>query len=272
VAFRRFVVAHAPLDEPDRSWATAITRQAGILSAIALAVTIPVRLVVQARGFADGDPWLPMIPRVLSTTWGHAAIWQLVAAVFTCVGLIAIAKGNPRGWYQAAFGAAVLAIVPAFMGHAVATERHTWLAVIVDITHVAAASAWAGGLAMLTLLARRARFSSAGGETTAGLIDAFHPMAQRSVVALVATGVVAAWMRLKSVSDLGTSGYGRILVVKVLLVGVALALGWRHSKTGAVQAQRFGARAVAASLAMEWLLLFAVMLVTGVLAGSDPTG
>jgi putative copper export protein len=244
----------------------------GYAAAVLVLATVPYRVITQAKGLAfEGDPWTPMVSRILSTNWGHTAVWQGAAAFIAAAGFLLAGRGKPHGWVHASVAAVILAIVPAFMGHAIATEPGTW-SVAADVAHVAAAGAWAGGLSVLAITAMRLRRESDGGATLATLIERFHIVAKRSVGVVLVTGVVSSLFHLRSVGDLNGTPYGITLVVKLLIVAVALVLGWGHSRTGAKRARASSARGVTATLMAEFGVLLAVLLVTGLLTGSPPPG
>jgi copper transport protein len=232
-------------------------RRVGFAAAVLVLATVPYRLIAQAKGLAfEGDPWTPMVSRILSTNWGHAAIWQGAAAFIAATGFLMAGRGKAHGWIHAGVAAVILAIVPAFMGHAIAT----------------AAGAWAGGLSVLSITALRLRHESDGGATLATLIERFHTVAKRCVGVVLVTGVVSSLFHLRSIDDLLDAPYGITLVLKLALVGVALLLGWGHSRTGAKRARARGPRGVTASLMAEGAVLLAILLVTGLLTGSPPPG
>jgi putative copper export protein len=266
VVFRRFVVPAGP----DRDRLSEPSRRLGCFAAVVVLATVPYRVITQAMGLAfEGDPWTPMVPGILSTDWGHAAIWQGVAACIAASGFVMAGRGKPHGWIHARIAGVILVVVPAFMGHAIAAEPRIW-SVGADVLHVAAAGAWAGGLSTLLVTALRLRHESDGGATLATLIERFHLVAKRSVAVVVVTGAVSALFHLRAVDDLVGSAYGLTLVQKLLLVGVALLLGWGHSRTGAKRARAHGPRGVSASLMAECGMLLAVLIVTGLLTGSPP--
>jgi putative copper export protein len=220
----------------------------------------------------DGDPWTPMVGRILSTSWGHAALWQAAAAFIAAQGFWTAGRGKAHGWVHAVVGALVLSIVPAFMGHAGAIEKLRAIGITADVVHVLAAGAWAGGLAMLTIAAWRERDNRDGGEGVATLIDRFHGLAKGSVGALAMTGVVSGVYHLRAWAELTGTDYGRILLVKLACVAIAVWLGWRHSKTGANLARTKGAAAVSGTLTTEWAMMVLVLMLTGLLTGSPPPG
>lgn len=271
VVFRRFVAAPALAGRDALPAVERLIAKAGLWCAMALLLVAPVRVAMQAKGLAfEGDPWTPMVPRIVSTAWGHAVVWQFAAALVAMVGFARWARAG--GWWHAGVGAAVLVATPAFTGHAIASESVPALAVLADVAHVIGASAWAGGLALLTMVAWSQRREPTGGESVAALIERFHRVAQWAVGTLVVSGGFAAWLHLRSPADLIGSSYGRVLIVKDALVLIALGLGWRHSRSAAAKARSGGSQRVTTSLTVEWLVLLAVLVVTGLLAGSPPPG
>ena len=95
---------------------------------------------------------------------------------------------------------------------------------LLDAVHVLAAGLWVGVLVALALTVR-----SRG--AWARLLPRYSTLAVWCVVALVATGVIDAAVRLGSVSALVDTGYGRIVLAKaVLLAGlVGVASWWRRT-------------------------------------------
>jgi putative copper resistance protein D len=85
--------------------------------------------------------------------------------------------------------------------------------------HVLAASWWCGSLAALALTVR-------GRKGWATSLPTFSRYAQWLVLVLIISGVVAAISELDSISDVWSTGYGRILIAKsagmVLLLAVAV--------------------------------------------------
>jgi putative copper export protein len=245
----------------------------GLFAALALALDGPARIVVQAESFvSQGDPLMPMVARVLATTWGLAAVVQLVAALVAAIGFAGARAIRHWGWPMAAGAAVGIIAAPAWMGHAAATERWTWLAVATDITHMAAAGGWAGGVLILALVIRGLRQQADGGRVASELIAQFRVPALASGAILLGTGAVSALFRLNAPADLYSSTYGLLLVLKLAVVAVAATMGRKHSQTAAAQAASGGARSVSRSITIESMVLLAVLLVTALLSGSPPPG
>ncbi|MFF0633925.1 copper resistance D family protein [Nocardia sp. NPDC004151] len=112
------------------------------------------------------------------------------------------------------FTAVTLALRP-ITGH---MSQQTFGSVLAAV-HALAAAAWFGLLLALALTVRTR------GEWAA-LLPKYSTWALPLVVTVAVTGVVNGLVRIGGVSPLVTSGYGRILLAKTLLVVVLIGLGW----------------------------------------------
>ncbi|MTE11978.1 copper resistance protein CopD [Nocardia sp. CT2-14] len=112
------------------------------------------------------------------------------------------------------FTAVTLALRP-ITGHMSQQSFGSVLAAV----HALAAAAWFGMLLALALTVRTR------GEW-AVLLPRYSNWALPLVVTVAVTGIVNGLVRIGGVSPLVTSGYGRILLAKTILVTVLLALGW----------------------------------------------
>ena len=246
---------------------------AGFAAALVAVVATAIRIVLQAQAFASpGDALLPVIATVSRTTWGRAALVVIASAAVAAWGFGGARRGIAGRWWQAAVGSLVACIAPAFMGHAAAQETAGALAIAADAVHTIAAAGWAGGVVMLVLAARAFAPDADGGSRMAELIARFRVPALTCAAALLATGLLAAVLRLRTPADLVSSSYGTLLVAKLVLVGIAAALGRRHSVTAAARATSGGSAAMWRSIAIEAAVFALVLAVTAVLAGSPPPG
>lgn len=153
-----------------------------------------------------------------------------------------------------AWGASVAATWSA-VGHSRYSPVAT-LMVALDVVHLVAAAVWLGGVATLVMLPHSAVRPTA---------RRFSPIAASSVVVVVASGVIQAWDRVGWPSGLLASGYGRTLVVKVLLVAatllVALAVRRRVMGRSSAAPGRRGV-AVEAALGVTILAVSALLVAT----------
>lgn len=121
-----------------------------------------------------------------------------------------------------AFTAAVAGVLPtAFVGHASTSADHN-SATISLAGHIIAVSIWVGGLAAVVC---HAFWHPAGLPAAA---RRFSVIAAVCFAVVAATGVLNAALRLESPSDLVRSGYGAIIVAKVLALLCLGGIGWWH--------------------------------------------
>jgi copper transport protein len=166
--------------------------------------------------------------------------------------------------------AAYLVMSPAATSHARAAGA---LAVASDIAHVAAAAAWTGGLACTVLALRWS--GEARWELAARVVPRFSALALGSVAVLVAAGAVNGYLQVDELAGLWDTTYGRLLVLKVLLVLPVLALGAYNQRRLVPRLRAAGAslverRRFLRTTGAELGLMVAVVAVTAVLVAEPP--
>jgi copper transport protein len=161
----------------------------------------------------------------------------------------------------------VLASGFSLSGHQATEPNSSWATQLADWAHLVAASVWAGGVATLALViwplapsARRAAFLG------------FSRIAVVLVAVLVLAGTYLTIVRLPDVSDLWTTSYGHILLVKLCIVSVALAWGGIHHTFVRPRLERGGPASgrVGRSLVGESAVAMAVLLAAAVLVNGSP--
>jgi copper transport protein len=150
-------------------------------------------------------------------------------------------------------------------GHSAADSGASWLSQLADWVHLSAASLWVGGLVMLALAVwptapelRRAAFLG------------FARLAPFLIAVLMAAGAYLSVLRLPHVDDLWTEGYGRILMVKLSLVAVALAWGGAHHFLVRPRLERGASGGIRKSLIGEGAVAMSILLAAAVLVDSKP--
>lgn len=161
-----------------------------------------------------------------SSPFGVATLLKVIASFITmAAGLSTPRRGIPT----MATGLVFLALA-AYTGHAAAVEPPLFIPVALDWVHLVAASAWVGGMAFagMALLpeAEGKRRSSTAWKEFVERLDGFSPIAFISVGLLLATGVYNSATRLSSPGDLLATGFGRVLLVKVVIVAIMVALSY----------------------------------------------
>lgn len=185
-------------------------------------------------------------PALLLTRWGRFSLLgegllcALTAVTFTLVGT----AGEPRRrktrtlWTAAGALAAAAVSVEALRGHAAGLDSYRGLAAVAAAAHILTACVWLGAIAALAAM----RWRSGDRTERAALFRACRPPFTRMVLLsaglIAATGLYHAGQQVASAGDLVSTGYGRVLLAKAVLVTAALVLGlcssarWRRSAAG----------------------------------------
>lgn len=247
------LLAGAPIDGRTRvvwrvAWAAAAV---GALASVALYRTT---LVGGGLGDALGaSAWSD----VGDTTSGR---WLLLRLGLVLAGgaLVATTSLAAAGWWRG--GALVLTagIVLSYplAGHAAATSLVPWWA-LVDGLHTLAAFAWIGGL--VALLVERRRWL--GDDRV--VADRFSLVAVISVPVIVLTGAAQTLELAGGLDDLTETDWGRVLLVKVVLVLVLVVLG----AASRALLRRYGPTALRRTVAAEAAVgLVVIGLVSGLVS------
>ncbi|MFI4990983.1 MAG: copper resistance CopC/CopD family protein [Solirubrobacterales bacterium] len=129
-------------------------------------------------------------------------------------------------------GSAYLAITPALAGHP-SIESPVAVFFASDVLHVLAAGVWVGGIACLLLAvpaATRQLDASERSRLLLATLARFSPLALGSVLVIAASGVLQAYIDVRSVHGLLHTTYGVLVLVKVALLSSLIALGWVNRK------------------------------------------
>ena len=210
--------------------------------------------------------------------FGSTAAWDtladsgyLPAGVLRVLGLALLAAAARAAWQHRAASAlagvgVAVSLVPYIMvGHGAAVQPQPLMSAVI-LTHVAFVSVWLGGVVGLTVALRaRHRTGDLAGATE--IAHRFSLMMTVVLVAVIGTGSLASWFLLDgSLRNLFTTTYGAVLLLKLLLVGVLIALGgMNHQRV--IPRLRTGVDG-AWALLLRNAVLEVVMLVTVVLVSS----
>lgn len=165
------------------------------------------------------DPEL--IVKVLQTPFGLTTAVRFVLMIAAAVLLMRLGRVR-RAILGTASGIVSLGLLlsTSLIGHAGDGDLAI-LGLPADVLHLAAASAWMGGLALLATVILRRRPPA----DLAVLMPRWSRYAEIAVVVLVITGTFAGWRQVRELGALTSTTYGHLLLVKVGLVVVMLALG-----------------------------------------------
>lgn len=194
---------------------------------------------------------------VLHSPTATALGWRVAGML--CIALAL--RGRGAAVASSLVGATLAIAAFALLGHT-ATHADRWVLSLLLLAHLLIVAFWFGALVPLHVAASREPAAIA-----AAVTESFSKAALRIVPILFLAGLVLGAVLLKEPAALKTE-YGQLLLVKIALFALIMALAalnkWRFGP-----ALASGGRAAAAvfrrSLAIEYLLIAAVLSVTAVL-------
>jgi copper transport protein len=204
--------------------------QALIATGLALGVLVSVLGILLQGAEASGlSLWSALRWNVISDILGSRFgwVWLAKGAVFAAA-LPALRWARRREYRLALLaGCAYLVATPALAGHP-SVQSPVWAFFPADVIHVAAASVWVGGIAAIVFALPLATRPLAPAQRTAVLVEVlgrFSPLALGAVVALAITGVIQAYIDVRSVHALTHTTYGALVLVKTGLRSFLIGLG-----------------------------------------------
>lgn len=233
------------------------------IAALLLRASAALQLPFERFLYADLSPF------VGGTRFGVAWVWMTLGSVLVALLLIGswVRRSRRPLWPALALS---LALGSGFSlaGHSASEPNSTAATIVTDWLHISAASLWVGGLVMLAAIGWRFESSS-----RPSLFLRFSRLATTSVAVVLGAGSYLAIVRLPAAGDLWSTGYGRLLIVKIAFVVLALAWGALHKLVVAPRLARGeilpGGR-IGRSLLGESIAGAAVLLVAALLVNSAP--
>ncbi len=230
--------------EPEQRWRAAARAFAKrlrrlLLAAVALGFVVSVLGILLQGASAAGVSLRSSLKGVVIENTLHSRfgeVWGARAIDWLALGVLLLASGVPRGderpprWVLGLLGVgcAYLAITPALAGHA-SIQSPAAVFFPSDVVHVLGASVWVGGIACLLGALPAATRELRPADRTRLLLAVlarFSPLALASVIAIAITGVVQAYIDVRSVEGLLHTTYGALILIKVALLGALIGLGW----------------------------------------------
>ena len=153
-------------------------------------------------------------------------------------------------------------------GHDAVDPGSSWLSQAADWLHLSAGALWIGGLATMAVL-----LWAEAPELRRPAFLRFSRLAAVLVAVILVAGLYLGYVRLGHVSDLWTTGYGRVLLVKSALFAVALGWGALHHFVLRPRLERSAEVApgsIRRSLLAESLVGVGILLAAAVLVDSRP--
>ncbi len=166
-------------------------------------------------------------------------LWIFVAGIlFVCSAWSELLFGGEQTWHRAfpqRTWATLLTAAALFTfaasSHAAAASGSGW-AVAADFAHLVAAAVWAGGLIFLALLLFQLhrRHTLPDPDWMVLLLTRYSLSAQIAVFVLALTGLFGSFVQLPDAPSLFTTTYGRVLLIKLVIVAAILALAYFNNR------------------------------------------
>lgn len=233
-----------------------------LVGAISGAVGAELALLAQAAqvsGRSLGAALGVVMDLAVDTRTGQLMSARAVALAVVAVGVVTPLWSRAR-WLLAVPGAVAVVCLSA-AGHAWTAPTRV-AAVVSDAVHVGAAGIWAGGLiafaAALPVATDRAR-----------LARSFSSLALVTAIAVGASGSVSAFIQVRSVEALTSTGYGQLVLAKIVGFSALLLLGWRNRVQLVPRVAR-GATALVRAVRIEVVVVASVLALTAGLVNQPP--
>jgi copper resistance protein D len=200
-----------------------LARRAGVPLALAAGSWLVAELTRLVVGAAEAAA-LPVTRVALSTTaefavatpGGRSGLFSAVAAGLVLV-VVLTAPRTPSAVIATTGIAAVGLVARTIGGHL----SDSSLGAVATAIHALAAALWCGTLAALVATVdHRGQW--------ARVLPRFSELSLFCVIALLAGGVAGALIAVDSSRELFATGYGRVLLIKILLTVVLMTLAWRN--------------------------------------------
>jgi copper transport protein len=263
LGFRLFVLRGAATPEAERRFYRMTA--AGVIGALEVGIVAFLlraedALQLPFTSFLYGD----LSPFANSTRFGQAFVVMELGFSFVAALLFLAWLTERRSLLWAAFLLSLgLGSGLSLAGHQ--ADDRGWLPSFADWTHLSAATLWIGGLLSLGLVVWRDQ------ELRRTAFWRFSEIAGPLVAVVVAGGVYMTYKRFPALDDLWSVHYGRLLLIKLGLVSLALAWGAFHHF---VVRPRLDRPAVVSRLSRSLLgeaaVALAILLLAAILVDSKP--
>jgi putative copper resistance protein D len=165
-----------------------------------------------------------------------------------------------------------------------ASEGDASLPLLVDWAHLALISLWIGEVivAGAVVMAGARPLLSDDRRDRAAYVSGLSSSATAALAGIFATGLFSAWHNMGGIDSLLSDAYGRLLLAKLALVGIAVLLGgfnrfivmppWLSLESTGRAPAAWMPRRFQMVLQVEAVVLLAAMLIAAILAATSPPG
>ena len=195
---------------------------------------------------------------VVATRLGISILLRLLLVVLWGGLLLFAASSSHRHWKLTAVITSVLLVATfSFSGHPSAAPN-SLLFIPVDMAHFVSLSMWVGAIFALLAVSRT--------EHAQEYVQRFSRIATFAMPVAVVTGVIQGLHLVGGVSAITKSDYGRLLIVKTILVLIVVGLGTRARR----RLHSVETKSVGKTIRLEALIVILVVACTALLVGKSP--
>ncbi len=177
------------------------------------------------------DKW--PFPEFADTNQFIAGIIRSVLALFLalyCYRYLRTAAYSKYHWETVVFWAVPLVISGAWLVHGASRFENTALLMALTVLHQVAAAAWIGSVFQLVNLWRLRKQNKIEETLWPDLLKQFSPYGIYSVGVIILTGVILGFNYIDTWNGFIGTGYGNLLMVKIILLAIALSFAWLNRK------------------------------------------
>ncbi|MCQ8106234.1 CopD family protein [Methylomonas sp. SURF-2] len=181
---------------------------------------------------------------------------------------------SQKHWLLATATILPLVISAAWLVHGASRLEDRALLMTLTVSHQIAAAAWVGGIFQLLAIWRLKKQNAIAVELWPLLLKRFAIIGVAAVGALLVTGTPLAWYYIRTFQGFIGAGYGNLLMVKIIMMGLALGFAWMNRQ--AVE-EYFRSRSLYALTARvpyyieaETLILLTILFTAASLASQPP--
>ncbi len=201
------------------------------------------------------------LAKFAATLQARAGLTRATLAVLLAVAALRILRAPAQrgAWLVTAALAAVVCTSSAWLVHGAGRLEHRAALMTLTVLHQVGAAVWVGGLLHLAALWRLGRHDVEVSAVWPDLVARFSQVAFASVAGVLLVALPLGVVYVGSLDGLVGTGYGSLIVAKVMLLAGALFLAARHLR--AVRRYRTGGPGAALRVTLPWSLEAEVLLV-----------
>ncbi len=192
--------------------------------ALVMAAAQALILALQPLALAGDDGSAPF-RAFFSTTFALAGLARVALGIALAAVALRLRRrpGAPAGWWVIGSLALLIGANSALLSHAMGRLEDRSVLMALAAFHQLAAAVWVGGLIHLVAFSLLRREAAEEGEAAA-LVARFSPLGLTCVGSLVAAGIALAFFYVDSLEGLIGTGYGVMVLTKVVVLGGVLVL------------------------------------------------